>query len=236
MSAADPTDRSTQGVLVWDLPLRLCHWALVASLLVAFLSQWAGTRFFVWHRWAGYSALVLVLFRLCWGFAGTRYARFAEFLAHPRHLRAAFLALVPGRHVPRLGHSVTGGWMSVALLVFIGAQAALGLASNDEVMEVGPLAGYVSHATSNALSSLHRHLAYLLLALVVIHVLAVIYYRRVLGEDLVSAMVHGRKPATVPGAGISAERRWLALLLLLVVAGLVWALMATAPPEPELLF
>lgn len=223
-------------VLVWDLPLRICHWGLAAAVVAAFVSQWVGAGSFVWHRWAGITVLVLVLFRLMWGFLGTRYARFAEFLVGPRRMIQGMAELAPSRHVPQLGHTATGGWMIVVLLVMLATQAALGLLSNDEVMDAGPLAGYVSHTTSNTLSAIHRAIAYGILFVSALHVVAVIYYRWVLGENLVAPMISGWKTTTLADAGIRHERRGLALGLLLLVVGVLGLVLWLAPPVPEVLF
>ena len=85
----------TQGLgrLVWDLPVRVTHWALVLAVAGSWATHYAGVEWFPWHQRLGYVVLVLVVFRLVWGFVGTRHARFSGFVRGPR----ATLAYLRGR-------------------------------------------------------------------------------------------------------------------------------------------
>ena len=111
---------------MWDLPLRLCHWLLTIAVLVSFASHWLGPRAFAVHVASGSVVLVLVAFRIGWGFAGSRYARFAAFVRGPRAV-LAYLRADPTAASPGAGHNPLGGWMVLLLLSALLVQAATGL-------------------------------------------------------------------------------------------------------------
>src|SRR5512139_2410052 len=83
MNDGPADDAVPRGRLVWDLPLRVTHWLLVVTVSGAWATHYAGTQWFEWHERLGYATLVLVAFRIAWGFVGTRHARFANFLRGP---------------------------------------------------------------------------------------------------------------------------------------------------------
>ena len=209
---------------VWDLPVRITHWALVISFAGAYLSHAAGVQYFALHRWFGYAVLVLVAFRLLWGFVGTRHARFASFVRGPR----AIWRYLRGAAASTPGHNPLGALMAISLLGALAVQAATGLFANDEIFNLGPLYGYVTDARSLALTSLHRQLFYWIAGAALLHVLAVFAHLALRKDDLVKPMFTGRKPAARVAAAeeIGASRTWLALLLAAgVSASLGWVVM-----------
>lgn len=219
---------------VWDLPLRVFHWMLVLAVAGAWCTHALGVAYFRYHVWCGYTVLVLVAFRLVWGVVGTRHARFAQFVRGPRATLRYARQLLRGTapHLP--GHNPLGAWMVLALLAALLAQALLGLFGNDEIFNFGPLYGYVSNARSVALTSLHRRLFYGILAAIVLHVAAVAWHRYARGEQLVRAMLTGRKDAAfVPEqAAIGSSRTWLALLIVAVLsAALAWIVRHAPVPQ-----
>ena len=131
--------------LVWDLPVRITHWLLVACVGGSWATHYAGVEWFQWHRRLGYAVLVLVAFRVAWGFVGTRHARFANFLRGPR-------AIVEYLRSDRetVGHNPLGALGVVAMLGLLGLQAATGLFANDEIMNAGPFYGWISPATEQS--------------------------------------------------------------------------------------
>ena len=225
-------DDAARG-LVWDLPLRLFHWTLALAVSGAFVTHWIGDSAFAVHVWCGYTVLVLVVFRLCWGFVGPQHARFADFVRGPRAVLAALPTLTRRGHVCGIGHTVPGGWMILLLLALAGAQATLGLFANDEILEVGPLMGYVSEGLSHRLSGWHGRLANVILVAVGVHVAAAVYYRIVLDDDLIGPLVSGYKAHVPRGAAIVGERLWLALALAAGAAAILWWIIRSAP-EPSL--
>lgn len=213
--------------LVWDLPVRITHWLLVVCVAGCWATHYAGVEWFEWHRRLGYGALVLVAFRVVWGFVGTRHARFANFLRGPRAIVAY---LRSGRETT--GHNPLGALGVVALLGLLGSQAATGLFANDEIMNAGPFYGWIAPETSNRLTSLHRANSDWLLAMIALHVLAVGWYSLVRRRALLHAMLTGRKDERlVPVAeAISGSRLPLALLIVAALAGAL-ALGVSAAPE-----
>ncbi|HXQ64644.1 MAG TPA: cytochrome b/b6 domain-containing protein [Steroidobacteraceae bacterium] len=236
-----PTSTALPGAaagpqLVWDLPLRVSHWGLVLTVTGSFVTHYIGSAAFTWHVWCGYSTLTLVAFRLAWGWIGPRYARFASFVRGPAAV-IAHLRTVGGRGYRRsTGHSPLGAWMILLLLALLLAQALTGLFANDEVTSVGPLAGYVSHATSNRVSSWHEFLSDLILGAVALHVAAAVYYWVVLGDNLIGPLVTGYKHELPSGSGIGSQRLVAALVTLLGAAALLFWIVSRAPEPPDLLF
>jgi cytochrome b len=226
-AAADPVDDAPR--LVWDLPLRLAHWGLALAVTGAWLSGWIGTAAFGVHVVCGSAALVLVLFRVAWGFVGPARARFSDFVRGPRAVLASLPGLTRAAHRRVAGHTPLGGWMALALLGLVGVQAGLGLFANDEISHTGPLYGYVSGTLSNRLSAWHVRNAYAILAAVALHVAAALYYRFALGDDLLRPLVTGYKHGVDANAAIDSQRVGLALLIVLVLAMLLFWLIRTAP-------
>ena len=218
----------SESRLVWDLPVRVTHWALVLAVAGCWATHYAGVEWFAWHRRLGYTVLVLVVFRIVWGFVGTRHARFASFLRGPR----ALLAYLRERGRATVGHNPIGALSVVALLALLLLQAATGLLANDEIMNTGPFYGWIAPELSNRITSLHRASSDWLLVLMGLHLAAVAFYVRVRRQPLVNAMVTGRKPAEdVPaGEAITSSRVLLACVIVAVLA-VVLTLAVRAAPE-----
>jgi cytochrome b len=212
--------------LVWDLPLRLVHWSLVVSFVGAFVTNRLGVAWFDWHVRFGYAILALVVFRILWGFLGAKHARFSNFVRSPAMTLSYALRLARGEAPSYVGHNPLGALMVVALLLGLGTDAGMGLFANDEIFNSGPLAGAVTKETSLALTSLHRRGFYLLAAAAVIHVAAVLVHVFVKRENLVRAMITGRKPRDLVRADdeIPSSRVRLAAALVLLVAALFFVI------------
>jgi cytochrome b len=217
---------------VWDLPVRVCHWLLVAAFITSYVTNRLGVSYFKYHVWSGYTVIVLVMFRIVWGLVGTRHARFRNFVCGPVRTVRYAVGWLRGDTHHHAGHNPLGAWMVIALLTALLAQAASGLFGNDEIFNVGPLYGFVTNETSLALTSLHRNLFYWLLGAAVVHVLAVIAHRVFKKESLVAAMFTGKKAHHVVPVSevIHTSRTWLAVLIVFLLGvGLTWVV-AHAPP------
>jgi cytochrome b len=214
--------------LVWDLPLRVTHWALVLAVTGCFATHYAGIEWFPWHRRLGYAVLVLVAFRLLWGFLGTRHARFTTFLRGP----GAVLAYLRNGRTGSVGHNPLGALSVLALLALLLLQASAGLFANDEIMSMGPFYGWIAPELSNRVTSLHRAGSDWLLVLIGLHLVAVAWYALVRREPLVHAMITGRKPAAkVPATeAIAGSRTGLAAAIVAALA-IALALAVRAAPE-----
>lgn len=179
-----------QRILVWDLPVRIFHWVLVASFLIAYISE---DDWLTVHVWAGYTVGGLVLFRLVWGFIGGRHARFADFLCRPsaawRYLKDV-LALNARRY---LGHNPAGAWMIVMLLAALLMTVLSGLAVYAADQGAGPLAGMVGRRDEEWWEEVHEWCANGTLLLIALHVLGVLLESFVQRENLVGSMWHGYK-------------------------------------------
>ena len=146
---------SERPILVWDLPQRLFHWSLVALCALSWWSGEEGGVMLKYHLWSGYAVLTLVLFRIGWGFVGSRHARFGDFLRGPHAILHTLRAL-PGREaLPHAGHNPVGGLMVLALLLVLGVQTGTGLFANDDIMNEGPLYALVSKSMSDRLTGWH---------------------------------------------------------------------------------
>jgi len=190
-SAALAGAKAVQSVRVWDLPLRLFHWLLVACLIGSFVTIKVGGSWTDWHFRFGYTALTLIVFRILWGFVGPRYARFSSFIFSPT---AVFAYLRNGAHAPRtLGHSPLGSLSVFALLAAVGVQALAGLFTSDDISSEGPLARLVSSAAVGRASALHHINELVILGLVGLHIAAIVFYRVVRRQSLVKPMIVGDK-------------------------------------------
>jgi len=178
-------------VAVWDLPVRLFHWALVVLIVFSYVA--IKTDHIERHIFSGKLILSLVLFRILWGFVGGEHARFASFLTGPGTTLGYFRDLLRGKARRYLGHNPMGAWSALLLILLIGLQAGAGLFATDDIMTDGPLKYLVSDAVSSKLTTLHRYGENVLMALIILHLLAVLFYVVFKKDNLVKAMVTGRK-------------------------------------------
>jgi cytochrome b len=211
--------------LVWDLPTRLFHWLLVAALATAWLSAELGAMDL--HHWTGYTIAALLLFRVAWGLAGPRYARFGSFLAGPRRVLVYLRDWSRGTAPDAAGHTPAGGWMILLMLALLGAQVATGMLNSHDGLDAGPWYWAASTSLRDFANTWHARLFDALLVLAAVHVLAVLAYRLRPGVDLIVPMVTGRKPTAEPG--IPGSRLPLAAALLLAAALAVWLIVRAAP-------
>jgi cytochrome b len=227
MTEPEAAHRPLRALRVWDVPVRLFHWALVVLIVVSFTTAQIGGNAMQYHEWSGLTILSLVLFRLLWGFAGSTYARFGAFLRGPRSALDYARMLLRGKPAFHAGHNPLGGWMILLLLASLLVQAGTGLFANDDVMLEGPLAEHVSKATSDLLTRIHDMNFNVLLALMTVHVGAALYYLRVKRENLILPLVTGRKqvPDGIPAQDRRGGPVWLAVVLFAAAAAVVWGIL-----------
>ncbi|MGV7210764.1 cytochrome b/b6 domain-containing protein [Oxalobacteraceae bacterium A2-2] len=173
------TDRHSERTRVWDLPVRLLHWALAACVLTAWFSS---GEIRALHVWCGYGAAAIVALRLLWGWRGSRYARFSQFVRGPRATLAYARQVISGHEPRHLGHNPLGGWMVVALLSCVALQAVVGWAMDTDLL--WGLAWPVR---------IHVAIGWTIIALVALHVAGVLFTSWRQRENLVAAMVSGDK-------------------------------------------
>jgi cytochrome b len=175
------------------------------------------------HKLLGYTMLALLLFRIYWGFLGSSTARFSQFLRGPVAVAGYIRALFSRKAEPIVGHNPLGGWSVLALLGSLVAEVGLGLFTQDiDGIEAGPLAYLVSYDTADWARAWHARIFYVLLALVAVHVVAIIFYVLVKRDNLVVPMVtgHRRLPESITLPAIAPL--WRAAIGAVVALGLAW--------------
>jgi cytochrome b len=210
-----------QSVRVWDFPTRLFHWLLV--ILIGFSWWSAEVGHLDLHIWSGLAVFALVVFRVIWGFIGSNTARFGKFVRSPiavlNYLRSDSSTPKPA------GHNPIGGYSVLVMLLLVSVQVGTGLFANDEDgLDAGPLNRLVSYETGDTLSNLH-HLSFTLLqAIIVVHVLAILFYLLLRKRNLLTPMITGadKQLETTQGA-LVAVGSLRVVVAAAIAAGLAWA-------------
>lgn len=215
MSEPDPLLAGSR-IHVWDGPLRLFHWLLVIAIAVAFLSAEEDSLLNPWHIMSGWVAAILIAFRLIWGFVGGEYARFSGMI-RDGGLGHHIGEMVRFKPKPAVGHNPLG-WISALLLIAVTAV----------VIWTGAL---IVTSSGETAEELHEVIGWSLLALVVVHILAVIVMSGLTRENLVRAMVTGTKPAECHPGGQDARKPSLFAYLagLIVVAAALFGVLRIDP-------
>lgn len=227
VAATGATRPPADQVRVWDLPTRLFHWSLVVLVVATFIATKSGGNAMVWHGRFGLAILGLLVFRIVWGFVGSTYARFTQFVRGPAGIRA-YLA----GQWHELGHNPLGTLSVLAMLGVLLLQVASGLFANDDIAFAGYLVPLISNATSGDITGIHRLLENVLLLLVAAHVGAIVYYASVKKRNLLRPMLTGWDKGTpeqsAAGGGTAAF-----IAAVLIAAAVVWiASGALLPPPP----
>jgi len=219
-SRAEATAGSTAGasglrrILVWDAPVRVFHWLMALSFVGAYLTS-EGERWRLLHVSLGYTMVGLVVFRILWGLMGTRYARFSTFVRGPKAAAAYLVGLWRGRPEHFTGHNPAGALAIVALLGLTLAVGASGWAIYNDI-------------GGDWLEDVHEAVANLMLGVVGVHMAGVLLGSWLHRENLVGAMVTGRKLGT-PAEAIRSAWRGVATLMLLAVLAFWWLQWQGAP-------
>ncbi|MEI6642080.1 MAG: cytochrome b/b6 domain-containing protein [Novosphingobium sp.] len=212
-----------ETVKVWDPFVRVFHWSLITLFGIAW---WSGeNQDMERHRQAGYAIFALVVFRLFWGFAGSRTARFAQFLKGPGGVMA-YLRTHDGE-TPSDGHNPLGGWSVAVLLAVILTITLAGLFAVDvDGIESGPLADWVSFDSGRVAAEWHETVFKAALAVIGLHILAIGYYQVLNAHDLIGPMITGKRSR---GKGeTTVDVKWSPVMALAGIAGvgaLTWAVM-----------
>ena len=211
-------------VRVWDLPTRIFHWVLAGCVIGSVATAKIGGNAMTWHLRLGYVVFTLLVFRLVWGLIGGHWSRFRRFLYPPstvlRYLRG-------GGHRDEfldVGHGPLGAMSVFALLTMLALQVGTGLFADDEISTTGPLIKFVSSTTSLLLTKWHKSFGqWLIIALVVLHIAAIVFYLVRKQRNLVWPMIVGDKqlPPGVPHSADHWRLRAVAGALLLACAAAV---------------
>lgn len=197
-------------ILIWDWPVRVGHWLLVAAFALAWLTGESET-FRLLHAWAGGALIGIIGFRIVWGLVGTWHARFASFVRGPRAVFAYVAGLLHRRHddAAYAGHNAAGGWAIVGLLLLGLLTGATGWATYQEL-------------GGEWMEEAHEVAASAMLALAGVPVAGVVVSSLAHGENLVRAMFTGMKRGRADEA-IASARAWaVPILLACAAAGAVW--------------
>jgi cytochrome b len=208
-----------QWMKVWDLPVRLFHWALVVLIFGAWLSQELNRMDL--HVSIGECILALLLFRIVWGFVGSDTARFSRFLANPAAAMRHLSHITRREPDTEIGHNAAGGWMVLVMLALLLVQTGTGLFSNDDGDTEGPLFHLISKDRSDWLSHIHYLGFKAIEAVVVLHVLAIAAYAVLKRHNLVRPMVTGTKPMPPDAVAPRLVNPLWALLILAAAFGAV---------------
>jgi cytochrome b len=221
-----PQDKPPETVIatrVWDLPTRLFHWLLAVAVIGLIVTAKVGGNAMEVHFLLGYAVLAMLVFRLVWGFVGGYWSRFARFFYTPKTVFAYLRGQSRPDQFHDVGHSPLASFSVYGLLLVLIAQVGSGLFADDEIASAGPLARFVEAQTSGRLTAWHTQYGqWLVIGLVVLHVLAILYYVFVKRKTLVAPMVTGDKalPAGVPSAADTWKTRITAFVLFALAAGL----------------
>ncbi len=227
-------------IKVWDVPVRLFHWLLLALVIGAIVSIKIGGNAIVWHGRFGHMIFGLIVFRIVWGVIGSRTARFSSFVRGP----GAIVDYLKGRW-QGIGHNPLGALSVLGLLGLMAFQSTTGLFTTDDIAFTGPLYRAVSGDLASQLTSLHRQAEWFIYALVALHVAAVMFYTHVKKDNLIKPMITGRKEigdetrgGAQDGTGTMPEDNrgggWVAFVIaVLITAAAMWASSgALIPPPP----
>jgi cytochrome b len=211
---------------VWDLPTRLFHWSLVVLVVAAFVTAKVGGNAMVWHGRIGLAIIGLLVFRIVWGFVGSTYARFLQFVRGPGAIRAYLRG-----EWNELGHNPLGALSVLALLGILTIQATTGLFSNDDIAFEGYLVPLIGMEASTSITGFHHLLEKILMALVALHVGSIVFYARVKKHNLVKPMLTGWADGS-PEQSARGGSAITVIVAALIAAVVVWAASGALLPEP----
>lgn len=201
-------------IAIWDLPTRAFHWLVV--LLIPAMWWTAEEERMDLHILLGQVMLGLILFRIIWGLIGSSTARFVSFVKGPRAIFAYLRGQWSG-----IGHSPLGALSVLAMLLVLAVQVGLGLfASDDDGLYQGPLSHYVSLDTAETLAERHETMFNVLLVLIGLHLAALLFYRLVRRNDLITPMLSGGRPGVAGETPMVAAPAWRFVLAAVLALGL----------------
>jgi cytochrome b len=224
----------TTKYLIWDLPLRIFHWVLVATIAAAWYTSDQDNGFIDYHLICGYVALGLITFRVLWGFLGTRHSQFKNFIPTPSKLISY---VKKDKHMQEpAGHNPLGSLMVVFMLTIILLQAVSGLFMNDDIFTAGPYNGAIDKDIEAILVFIHRNSFDFILGAIALHIIAIISYKKFKNKSLVLPMITGKKSSDDVSEkdAIKHSKIILAIIIALAVAAFVyWLVVMNAPVAEE---
>jgi cytochrome b len=186
---------STVTVRIWDLPTRIFHWALASCVFLLLITGTMGGNAMTWHFRLGYAVMTLLLFRIVWGLVGGHWSQWRRMPLSPRLIGAYLKGRSDLAHVA--GHNPMGSWSVLAMLFILFLQVSTGLVSDDEIANAGPLTSLLPGTWVSLATQWHKSTGkWIIVALVTLHLLAILWYRWRKVQSLVGPMWHGDKILT----------------------------------------
>jgi cytochrome b len=208
-------------VKVWDLPIRLFHWGLVAAVATSFISMELENMEV--HVISGACVLGLLIFRFLWGLWGASTAQFHRFIPSPKRL-INYLKKSESDGRVTIGHSAIAALSVVAMLVAIGFQTITGLVADDDVYTTGPLIDYVESDVSEWATGWHATNSDIVLAFLGLHIAAILFYKFVKKQSLVKPMIVGGRELSNDETIVEnplVERSWIVFILTAAIAAAI---------------
>lgn len=225
-----------QKKLIWDLPLRLFHWLLVLSILGSWYTSEQDGDMVDQHMLLGYFILGLVIFRILWGFLGTKHALFSQFIPSPNDIHSYAKQINTPTAPKHPGHNPLGSLMVVMMIITILAQAVSGLFINDDIFSSGPYYEIFGSEFSKWMKTVHYYAFDVMLVLIGLHLSAIVLYWWKKKMNLVLPMITGKKSAKDVDEQdqIPHSKLLTALILVIAVAVFVyWFVVINAPVLEE---
>lgn len=213
-----------KSIRIWDLPTRLFHWLLAIAVVALLITGNIGGNAMNWHIRLGYAVFGLLVFRFIWGLIGGHWSKFTSFFPTPARLVRFFQGQPTQEDLA--GHNPLGAISVVIMLLVLAAQIGSGLFADDEIAFSGPLTSLVSGSVVGFATNYHKDIGqWLVIALIVIHLLAILYYLFAKKDNLIKPMLGGNKTLhpTVTPTRDTAGTRFKALLTLGVAAVVVYS-------------
>lgn len=220
----------TEKHLIWDLPLRIFHWSFAFTVLACWYTSKQGEELVDIHMQFGFVVLALLIFRILWGFIGPKHARFSQFIPIPKVLLAYIKKPSHRQKIP--GHNPLGALMVILMIVLISLQAISGLFINDDVFSSGPYYNSVSKDIQDWMAFIHHNTFDFMIAAIILHIAAIIFYWRVKKDNLVVPMITGKKTTeqVKPSDAIPHSKLILGSVIALCCAAFVyWLVVINAP-------
>ncbi|TWX47419.1 cytochrome b/b6 domain-containing protein [Colwellia hornerae] len=226
----------SKHALIWDLPLRIFHWLFSCTVIASWYTSDQDNNLIELHMQLGFFALGLLVFRILWGFLGTKHSLFSSFFPTPKRL-IKYISDIKNKQVQKSsGHNPLGSLMVILMIVLISLQAISGLFINDDVFSSGPYYDSVSKEVEQVMVFLHHNVFDFMIAAIGLHLLAIVYYVHVKKQSLILPMITGKKLTDKINKAdeITHSKLWLALIILLVVVAFVyWLVVLNAPAIEE---
>ena len=228
---------------VWDLPIRLFHWLLVATIIFQYVSVEILDNTIEWHFYGGYFGLGLILFRIVWGMVGSYYARFTQFVVSPKKAFLYLFSNTPNNHESahqheHLGHNPAGGYSVLVLLSLVLTQAITGLFLTDDIFSEAPYHGVLSKFWEDMANYLHHNVYIVLFVAIALHISAIIFYKLKHKQNLTKAMITGVKISNSNAQQdeknpVNVNTNWILFIACVaLVATVVYVLVVVLPPPP----